>query len=139
MDPWKECTSKKVNNRGNILGKSRKIFRSKKCLDPNQAEKFFHLHREKVGKIVRVEMIEYDKPVPTKKWAAYPLRLIDEKGNELWISGLTSGYHGSGPVSTANILLEACTEVSNIPKSKDGIWEIVSRCHSFTLGNFPDV
>ncbi len=60
---------------------------------------FFRAHRENLGKIVKVEMINCRK----KK---YPLRLTDNNGNEIWLSGCDSGYEGEGPLGTFKVLKE---------------------------------
>jgi hypothetical protein len=137
-------TIKKVKDETKFNGDSRTIIISERDLPTYEAVKFFYLHRGKIGKIVRVEMQEYCRPISRKKsWSRYPMRLIDELGNELRISGLTSGYYGGGPTDTATILQEVWTEIFNRDeqKSKDEIskkvWAIVSISRSFILGDYP--
>lgn len=58
---------------------------------------FFRQHRQQLGVITHIEMIDCDD---------WPLRIKDVVGNEMWLSGCTSGYGGEGPHGTHTILQE---------------------------------
>ncbi len=58
---------------------------------------FFRQHHHQLGVITYIEMTDCDD---------WPLHIKDDAGNEIWLSGCTSGYGGEGPHGTHTILKE---------------------------------
>lgn len=56
--------------------------------------------RPKLGRIVEVRMEDY-------RQHPFPLTLRDDRGNVVKLAGFTSGYYGTGPKATVQLLAEA--------------------------------
>jgi hypothetical protein len=49
---------------------------------------------------------EWDEPDDPDAWQSPTMVLRDERSDELWLSGCTAGYRGTGPQGAAYILLK---------------------------------
>ncbi|MBU1180407.1 hypothetical protein KJ885_05695 [Patescibacteria group bacterium] len=88
--------------------------------------KYWKNQRYRLGQVVEIEMRNYNTSRP------HSLRIKDNNGNEIWLSGCVSGFGGTGPHGTLKILQEF--------RPKTSIYEI-ARCISFkvkrdSLGHF---
>ena len=121
--------------------KKRKIIQCEKGQPTAQALEFFKKFRPMLGKIVRFQLLEYcTQPMrPDESFTPYPLRIIDECGNELRISCVTSGYAGAAPIAIRNILALVWKEIFNTQRvPKERIKFLAYSCNSFTLGSYPN-
>jgi hypothetical protein len=88
------------------------IIKSDKGIGTESAITFFQNNRKKLKRIVRVEMGKFFDP-ETKEFEDYPLHLIDEDHNQMWIAGVASGFAGEGSYGLLTILEEGCSHLLN--------------------------
>ena len=92
---------------------------------------FFLEKKHLLGPIVRVEMKEY---CDGKDFEKHPLHLIDEENNEMWVSGVSSGYVGEGPHGTFTILMEGCKNLLSLHGiTPEQLKTLISKSPFFTI------
>jgi len=89
--------------------------------------KFFRKNRDKLGRIVKIEI---QKRTDEKgEWNQHPFRIVDHKGNQLWLSGCQSGYGGEGPYGAHQVLQELGVNVDfeEIKKKESIVIDVLAR------------
>lgn len=96
--------------------------------------KYWKNQRWRIGNIIEIEMRCYGAN-------SHPLRIKDDAGNEIWLSGCVSGYWGMGPSGTLKIVQEfrpktTLSEIQynfsfKIKKDKLGRFKFYKNCKNF--------
>lgn len=97
-------TCKKIYKSGVSYGDGKRRFIFKiSGAESRDTFDLFVKNQRRLGKILKIELLSAARN-EDEAGTPYPFRLEDERNNELWISGATSGYHGSEPEATIAIL-----------------------------------
>jgi hypothetical protein len=119
---------------GSVKGKKEGRIFKKPVLASCDTPVYFQRNQWRLGEIVRIELLSPER-ADDKDGYAYPCRLKDKEGNEMWLSGATSGYWGGGPRATLEILskfkLKKLLAVKDITKEMMEI--IVHHCSNFVI------
>jgi len=109
------------------------IIKSDKSISAHSAVEFFRKNKEKLGKIVKVEVKRFFYP-ETQELEDYPLCLVDEKDNEMFIAGVASGFEGGSSNGLRIILEEGCRELlGSNGIDKKGLRALVVSSFEFTI------
>jgi hypothetical protein len=90
---------------------------------PDRSRAFFLLHRHRFGAFVAATMGDYEQ-VRRRETGAAPgsLRLYDDRGRVLELTGVTAGYEGAGPRGTLWVLRAA--DLPEGDRGPDGVTDL---------------